>query len=96
MPSLVDADGCFPRTTAAAIAGAALDEVERELRAQIERALDAGIDVTHLDAHMGAALMPPLIEVYARLAIEFRLPVFAIRPDETLSVPRAWTPVKRS
>jgi predicted glycoside hydrolase/deacetylase ChbG (UPF0249 family) len=84
VPSLVDAHGCFPRTAAEAIAGADLAEVETELRAQIERALDAGIDVTHLDAHMGTVLMPPLIEVYARLALEFRLPVFAIRPDATL------------
>ena len=35
-------------------------EAEVELRAQIDRALEAGIDVTHLDAHMGAAMMPPL------------------------------------
>ena len=84
VPSLVDADGCFPRTAAEAIAGADPAEVELELRAQIDRALAAGIDVTHLDAHMGTVLMPPLVEIYARLALEYRLPVFALRPDATL------------
>jgi predicted glycoside hydrolase/deacetylase ChbG (UPF0249 family) len=81
VPSLVDADGWLPRSVEEAVAGARLDEVEIELRAQIERALAAGIDVTHLDAHMGTVLVPPLIEVYARLAVDYRLPVFAVRPD---------------
>ena len=51
------------------------DAVEAELRAQIERALAAGIDVTHLDAHMGAALAPELGDLYLRLADEHHLPV---------------------
>src|SRR5947209_12339772 len=37
---------------------AAPDAVEAELRAQLETAFSAGIDVTHLDAHMGTAQMP--------------------------------------
>ena len=45
------------------------------MRAQIERALSAGIDVTHLDTHMGAALLPQLLEIYLRLGREYRLPV---------------------
>jgi hypothetical protein len=80
-PSLVDAQGCFPRTTAEVLQNARVEEVERELRAQVERALVAGIDVTHLDAHMGTALLPPFHTVYASLARDYRVPVFAIRPD---------------
>lgn len=82
LPTLVDADGGFPQTVSEVVARADPEEVERELRAQVERALEAGVDVTHLDAHMGAVLMPPFVEIYARLAREFRLPVFALRPDE--------------
>ncbi len=81
VPSLVGDDGCFPQTAGEVARQACSEEVEVELRAQVERALAAGIDVTHLDAHMGTALMPPFIEVYARLAREYRLPVFAVRPD---------------
>ena len=81
VPSLLDADGFLPRTTQEVAARGRPEEVEIELRAQIERALAAGIDVTHLDAHMGAVFMPPFIHVYARLAVEYRLPAFAIRPD---------------
>jgi len=83
VPSLVDADGFLYRTTQEAAARGRPEEVEIELRAQIERALAAGLDVTHLDAHMGAAFMPPFIEIYARLALEYRVPVFAIHPDAT-------------
>jgi predicted glycoside hydrolase/deacetylase ChbG (UPF0249 family) len=81
VPSLVDAEGCLPRSVAELLARARPEEVEIELRAQVERALAAGVDVTHLDAHMGAALLPPFVEIYVRLACEYRLPLFAVRPD---------------
>jgi len=81
VPSLVDDEGCLPRTTQETLARAQPEHVEIELRAQIERALAAGIDVTHLDAHMGTALLPPFGAIYARLARDYRLPVFAVRPD---------------
>jgi predicted glycoside hydrolase/deacetylase ChbG (UPF0249 family) len=81
VPSLVGSDGCFPATAAEVAARAKPEEVEVELRAQLDRALAASIDVTHLDAHMGTALMQPFIGIYARLAVEYRLPVFALRPD---------------
>ena len=100
VPSLVDAEGYLPRTAQAAVARGRPAEVETELRAQIERALAAGIDVTHLDAHMGTALMPPFLDVYVRLALEYRLPVFAIRPDAralaALGDPSAGEPVARA
>jgi hypothetical protein len=57
------------------------EEVEAEVRAQVERALEAGIDVTHLDAHMGTAFFPPFHDIYAAMARDYRLPVFAARPD---------------
>ncbi|MEN8181733.1 MAG: polysaccharide deacetylase family protein [Myxococcota bacterium] len=82
VPSLLDDEGFLPRTTLETVGRAKPEEVELELRAQIEHALEAGVDVTHLDSHMGTCFFPPFIEVYARLARDFRLPVFAVRPDE--------------
>jgi predicted glycoside hydrolase/deacetylase ChbG (UPF0249 family) len=82
VPSLLEADGTFLRTTRETLERAQPEHVESELRAQIERALTAGIDLTHLDAHMGTALLPPLGTIYAKLARDYRLPVFAVRPDE--------------
>lgn len=76
VPSLLDKDGYFPPLTSDVVAHAKLDEVERELRAQIEKARTAGINVTHLDAHMETLwASPQLLEVYQRVGRESGLPV---------------------
>lgn len=75
-PSLLGGDGGFPRTIEDAWDHADLDEVRRELRAQIERAILWGFDVTHLDSHMGTLqLRPEFFDVYLDLAVEFGLPL---------------------
>lgn len=61
--------------------------VEAELRAQIETALGAGIDVTHLDAHMGTAWQPEYVDIYLRLAEQFGLPVLLSRDVNELAPP---------
>lgn len=75
-PSLLDGDGGFPRTVVDLWDHADLDEVRRELRAQVERAIYWGFDVSHLDSHMGALqLRPEFFDVLLELAIDFRLPI---------------------
>ena len=75
-PSLLGGDGGFPRTIEDAWDHADLDEVRRELRAQIERAILWGFDITHLDSHMGTLqLRPEFFDVYLDLAVEFELPL---------------------
>ena len=76
VPSLVDERGYLWQTVAQVYEHARLDEVEAELRAQIEKAFAAGIDATHLDSHMGTLqLRADYHEIYARLADEYRLPI---------------------
>lgn len=72
---LTDADGYLWRSVADVRANAHPEAVEAEWRAQIDRALAAGLDVTHLDAHMGAALAPEWCERYVGLGIEYDVPV---------------------
>ena len=75
-PSLLDGDGGFPRTAADLWDHADLDEVRRECRAQLERAIYWGFDVSHLDAHLDAVqLKPEFFDVFLDLAEEFRLPL---------------------
>jgi len=75
-PSLLDGDGGFPRTIEDAWDHADLDEVIRECRTQIERAILWGFDVSHLDSHMGTMqLRPEFFDVYLELAVEFALPL---------------------
>jgi predicted glycoside hydrolase/deacetylase ChbG (UPF0249 family) len=75
-PSLLDGDGGFPRTVEDVWDHADLDEVRKELRAQVERAIYWGFDVSHLDSHMGTLqLRPEFFDVYLDLAVDFRLPL---------------------
>ena len=75
-PSLVDGDGGFPRTVQEVWDHADLDEVRRELRMQVERAVLWGFDVTHLDSHMAVLhRRPEFFDVYLDLAVDFGLPV---------------------
>jgi chitin disaccharide deacetylase len=75
-PSLLDGDGGFPRTIDDVWDHADLDEVRRECRAQIERAIYWGFDVSHLDSHMGTLQMrPEFFDIYLELAVEFGLPL---------------------
>jgi predicted glycoside hydrolase/deacetylase ChbG (UPF0249 family) len=75
-PSLLGGDGGFPRTMEDVWDHADLDEVRRECRAQIERAILWGFDVSHIDAHMGTLqLRPEFFDVYLDMALEFGLPL---------------------
>jgi predicted glycoside hydrolase/deacetylase ChbG (UPF0249 family) len=75
-PSLLDGDGGFPRTVADVWDHADLDEVRRECRAQIERAILWGFDVSHIDAHMGTLqIKAEFFDIYLELAAEFKLPL---------------------
>ena len=68
-----DAGYLWPRVSQVR-AHADADAVEAEWRAQIDRAVAAGIDVTHLDAHMGAALAPEWCDRYVALGVEYGIP----------------------
>ena len=75
-PSLLDGDGGFPRTVEDAWDHADVDEVRKECRAQVERAIYWGFDVSHLDSHMGTLqLRAELYDVYLELAVDFELPL---------------------
>ncbi|HEX6596471.1 MAG TPA: polysaccharide deacetylase family protein [Acidimicrobiales bacterium] len=75
-PSLLDGDGGFPRTLDDVWDHADVDEVRKECRAQIERAIYWGFDVSHLDSHLAALeLRPEFFDVYLEMAAEFRLPI---------------------
>lgn len=74
--TLHDKEGFLPRTAAEVWMQADLAEVEAECRAQVNQAIAWGVDVTHLDAHMGTMQINPLyFEIYVNLATAFRLPL---------------------
>ncbi len=74
--SLLDKDGYLYNGARDVVRNAKVDEVEIELRAQIERAKEFGIPLSHLDTHMGTLLMrADFFELYVRLGVEYNLPI---------------------
>ena len=69
---------------------AAPDAVEAELRAQIDTAIAAGLDLTHLDAHMGTVICPEFLDIYLRLGVDYQLPILLMRDYNTYN-PRSYS-----
>ena len=77
---LLDAEGYLWRSERDTAKNATPQEVEIELRAQIERALALGIRPTHLDTHMGTLYTRrDFFDVYTKLGKEYGIPVMAMR-----------------
>lgn len=75
-PSLRDAQGYMPRSGTELWQRADPVEVEAECRAQIDQALAWGVDITHLDNHMGTLQVnAKLFPIYVKLAKEYKLPL---------------------
>jgi len=84
VPSLLDPSGYLWPDTPEAIRNLKTDEAEREIRAQVERAIAMGIHPTHLDSHMGTLFgRPDLFAAYVKVAREYKLPFLAFLGPST-------------
>ncbi len=79
---LMDDEGYFYRSSEEVGAHGDPGAVQVEMQAQVERALAAGIDVTHVDTHMGAVAHPKFVSIYVQMALQYRLPPMIPRLDE--------------
>ena len=76
VPGLVDSEGCLWDNVPLVVQNASPDEVEREIRAQIDRARAMGFEPTHLDSHMGTLFATDaFMERYIRVGIETGIPI---------------------
>jgi predicted glycoside hydrolase/deacetylase ChbG (UPF0249 family) len=71
---LIDAQGYFHQTVKATVETATVEAVEAELNLQVERALAAGIDVTHIDSHMGTIIDPKFVQHYLQAGASRLIP----------------------
>ncbi|MCA9100378.1 MAG: polysaccharide deacetylase family protein [Planctomycetales bacterium] len=79
VPGLVDEDGYLWRSVMGVATHASGEEVEREIRAQVERALSRGIKPSHIDTHMGTLYArPDYTAAYMKVAEEYHIPAMVI------------------
>ena len=83
VPSLVGPDGYFYASVGDFVKHAKPDEVEMEIRAQIERAKSMGLEPSHLDAHMHSLYASPeLFGVFLKVAHDYKLPIRGARNEK--------------
>lgn len=78
---LMDEQGFFHRRSEGVWEHAGPEAVQVELEAQVTRALAEGINLTHIDTHMGSVAHPKFISTYVQLAMKFGLPLMIPRMD---------------
>lgn len=71
---LIDKDGYFHQWHPAVYANASVEAVAAEVNAQVEHALAAGVDVTHIDSHMGTIMHPRFVQSYLQAGASRRIP----------------------
>jgi predicted glycoside hydrolase/deacetylase ChbG (UPF0249 family) len=85
VPGLVDPEGAMWATVEETAQHATPDEEEKEIRAQLARALRMGFHPTHLDSHMGTVFAtPPFAERYIKVGAENHIPVMFPGGHDTL------------
>ncbi|MGV3771764.1 MAG: polysaccharide deacetylase family protein [Verrucomicrobiales bacterium] len=78
VPSLVDPQGCMWRSVLEVATKGTADDVEKEIRAQVDRAETLGLPITHLDSHMGTLFArADFFERFAKVGIEKQIPILA-------------------
>ena len=76
VPGLTDPDGCLLDNVPLVVKNASADEVETEIRAQLDRARTMGFKPTHFDSHMGTLFAnDAFLERYIKVGIETGIPV---------------------
>lgn len=79
---LLDREGYFHRLSEDVQAAADSDAVRGEIKAQIQRAQASGIDVTHIDTHMGSAAHRKFLLAYIQLGLQHHVPPLVLRSLE--------------
>ena len=79
---MIDAEGYFYRRSEETQSNGNPKAIQTELQTQLERAISAGIEVTHLDTHMNTVAHPKFVNSYLQLAIQHKLPFLFPRQDE--------------
>lgn len=80
---LLDKDGYFHQWHPAVYENAKPEAVAVEVNAQVEKALAAGIDATHIDSHMGTIMHPKFVQAYLQAGTSRLIPNMLPRASAT-------------
>lgn len=83
---LIDDTGYFYHTCKEFHDNAKIEYVQQEMQAQIDLAINYGIDVTHIDSHCGAIFSGIYGKEYVKIAVKNEIPALFIRPDAVLNL----------
>jgi predicted glycoside hydrolase/deacetylase ChbG (UPF0249 family) len=79
VPGLIDPDGFLWHEVPDVVKHASAEEVEKEIRAQIDKAVSMGMDVDHIDTHMGTLYGTiDYAMAYMKVAQEYNIPAMVI------------------
>ncbi len=82
-PSLIDGNGGFPSSTSEVWDHADLDEVRRECRTQLERAIIWGFDISFISSYRGVLQdRPEFFDIALDIAVEYQLPMSLSSPED--------------
>jgi chitin disaccharide deacetylase len=92
-PGLTDEEGDLWPAVEDVVKHASADEVEKEIKAQLDRARTMGFEPTHLDSHMGTLFATPaFLQKYVMLGIENHIPVMLPGGHDVLIQQQMHTP----
>ncbi|MCB9206343.1 MAG: polysaccharide deacetylase family protein [Ignavibacteriales bacterium] len=79
VPGLLDDESRMYRSVREVVENAKPDEVDKEIRAQIEKAISLGMKPYHIDTHMGTLYgSSEFVKVFFKVAEEYNIPANAI------------------
>ena len=95
-PGLIDGEGAMWHDVPDVVQHATAEEVDREMRAQLDRAEKMGFHPTHLDSHMGTLFASEaFLEKYLKLGMEKKIPVMFPGGHDTYIQADTKTPPER-
>jgi len=89
VPGLIDPEGQLWRSVEEVVQHATVEEVAKEVRAQIEKSLSLGYRPDHIDTHMGTLYgSPEFAKAFLQIAMEYGIPANAIDMSDSLVLAR--------
>jgi len=87
VPTLVDQDGFFKKNRDILESNISLEELEREWTAQVEKFLETGLTLTHIDSHHHVHTVPRFLPIVQKLSKKYNLSVRRVSDHALEGVP---------